>query len=137
MGAGASASAESGAGDIYSQLMTKWDELVREPQYSGVELQKPANYEALLQTQVPSEGTGSERDFFLAMRDHFHTLVGREKGCVIEIAVNEKANAGPKPSSLQDAFKNRPVTAKRRPNKKLAALKRKENRENDKIFSLS
>ena len=45
MGAGASASGSDG-GEIFAQLMAKWDKLSKEPQFA-IDVQKPGRFELL------------------------------------------------------------------------------------------
>lgn len=115
MGAGASAASTPA---VFDQLMQKWDELAQQPQYAN-DVAKPANYDELLKMGVPA--SGAEREFFIAMRNHFRDVIKEESKIVIEIPLSE--NQSTSAGSLQDAFKNRPQTSKKRPNKKRQALK--------------
>lgn len=72
-----------------------------------------------MKMEIPS--SGPEREFSLAMKEYFHEIVTKESGGVIEIEVFEDQFA--KKTSLQDAFKHRPITAKKRPNKKRQQMK--------------
>jgi len=49
---------------------------------------------------------------------------------VIEIPLGDETLPGAGKGSLQDAFKNRPMTSKKRPNKKRAELKAKAEKAN-------
>ena len=70
---------------------------------------------------------GPEREFFLAMRDSFQEASKETKSAIIEILAHEDCFA--KGSTLQDAFKNRPVTSKKRPNRKRLQMKREAQRD--------
>jgi hypothetical protein len=65
--------------------------------------------------------SGPEREFSLAMKEYFQQIVEKESCGVIEIPVFEDQFSNK--ASLQDAFKNRPITAKKRPNKKRLEMK--------------
>jgi len=125
MGAGASAcGAESNA--IFAQMMEKWDALAQQPEFAN-ELPRPDNYEELLMMGCPREPPA--REFFFAMKEHFHGLVGKQTATVIEIPLDENQTPG-QANSLQAAFKGRPITAKKRPNKKRQQMKERALREN-------
>jgi hypothetical protein len=128
MGAGASACQSD---TIFSQIMNKWDVLLEQPQFS-CDIQKPENFEELLKMEIPS--SGPEREFSLALKEYFHQVVDKES-CLIEIPLNEDQSA--KKTSLQDAFKNRPITAKKRPNKKRQQMKAQILKENDRVMSIA
>mmetsp|Transcript_13734 Transcript_13734/g.16345 ORF Transcript_13734/g.16345 Transcript_13734/m.16345 type:complete len:130 (-) Transcript_13734:420-809(-) len=129
MGAGASACQSD---SVYEQMMLKWDALLEQPQFS-IDLKKPENFEELLKMEIPS--SGSEREFSMALREYFHSIVDKEASCVIEIPLSDEQTT--KKSSLQDAFKNRPITAKKRPNKKRQQMKAQALKQNDQIFSIA
>jgi len=113
MGAGASCDTDSRA--IYEQMMDKWDALSELPEYAN-NLPKPENYEDLVMMGCPTAPPA--REFFYAMRGHFNVLK-KQSSRVIDVPLNEGQSQG----SLQEAFKNRPITAKKRPNRKRQEMK--------------
>lgn len=127
MGAGASCDTDSRA--IYEQMMDKWDALSELPEYAN-NLPRPENYEDLVMMGCPTPPPA--REFFYAMRGHFNDLKKKSSG-VIDVPLNEGQSQG----SLQEAFKNRPSTAKKRPNRKRQEMKAKELRENARITSIA
>uniref|UniRef100_A0A7S2WGB5 Uncharacterized protein n=1 Tax=Rhizochromulina marina TaxID=1034831 RepID=A0A7S2WGB5_9STRA len=113
MGAAASVCKDS-QGELFSQLMLKWDMLMQEPQFEGrmdsSSISRPTSYDELLQIEIPSDGV--QHDFYMAMRAELLELTQSMAQDVIVMDFREGL-VGPQVQAvdLQAAYRNRPQSS--------------------------